>query len=197
MVYRQAAGVARVVHGATAWPCDGRSVQVSTRRGRAESERALPLELRHGGEVARFTSIIVVFELLDAAADSVSGPARLLPVNARARCPAFVEELPIHVVRYSAEEAARTEVTWQIHNDRGHQYLLTNVGTGSAFNVALDYAGVLDVNSETDEVKPQGQLRFMAFATSGGTDQTITVTYSESPDGDRLTWAVRKPGRGH
>lgn len=95
-----------------------------------------------------------------------------------------------------AEEAAVTAVTWQIHNDRGHQYLLTNVGTGTAYNVVLDYAGVLDVNSETDEVKPQGQVRFMAFATSGGTDQTITVTYSDSPEGERLNWAARKPGRG-
>ncbi|TXH40955.1 MAG: hypothetical protein E6Q90_12715 [Actinobacteria bacterium] len=93
-----------------------------------------------------------------------------------------------------SQDAARTHVGWEVRHERNNTYVLLNVGTGSAFDVALEYAGVLDILTEASEVKPQESVRFMAFAPSGGTDQTITVTYSNEANGERHTKSFQKPG---
>jgi hypothetical protein len=89
-------------------------------------------------------------------------------------------------------------VAWRLEHFNGDTYMLTNVGRAPAYRVHVDTGDISVVRGDMDHnaVDADGWIKFLAVLTLGTTDDTITVTWADSPGGDRThEWKRPLPPR--
>lgn len=100
--------------------------------------------------------------------------------------------------RAAAAAAAHGGVHWAMEHAGGGNYTLTNVGTAPAYGLQLaghsTLIGPRLVSGGPDLTTGQA-LTFMAEMTLATRDLTITVTWSDTPDGERRAWRYPLPAR--
>lgn len=74
-------------------------------------------------------------------------------------------------------------VAWRLEHFQGDTYMLTNVGRAPAYRVHVDTGDISIVRGEMDheEIDADGWIKFLAALSLGTTDDTITVTWADSP----------------
>jgi hypothetical protein len=90
-------------------------------------------------------------------------------------------------------------VVWTLDHQQGDTYMVTNVGRAPAYDVHVDTGDIPIVRGadrDQEVIPPDGFLKFMAAVSFGTTDDTITISWAESPGGStRHQWARPLPPR--
>lgn len=127
--------------------------------------------------------------------------AAALSIDTLARIAEAVEGLASKSFNASAiPEPEPERVRWSLEHFNGDMYMLRNVGTATAFKVALSADPTLMVPRgfpETQNLRPDDSLTFMALTTMGTRDRTIQVEWSVSdkPDAETDVWRYPLPPR--
>lgn len=145
---------------------ENRLAREEARRSEASAERA---------ENAAALSIDALEKIargIESLADARSGAASLLPLESQ-------------------------RVRWTLDHFQGDTYILTNVGSLTARDVQVTADPTLMTPGElpmAQDMRPDDSVTFMAVATFGTRDKTITVEWSDE-DGERESWRYPLPPR--
>lgn len=94
---------------------------------------------------------------------------------------------------------APERVRWNLAHFQGDTYMLTNTGDATAFGVQVTADPTLMTAGELPaerNFRPDDSETFMAAASLGTRDKTITVTWSNTEDGtERDVWRYPLPPR--
>ena len=91
-----------------------------------------------------------------------------------------------------------SSATWCLEHFQGDSYLLTNSGTASAYQVHLDLGDIQIVRGELNPalLRTGDAHKFMAARTMGTVNDTVTVSWRDSPTSSQgRQWARPLPPR--
>jgi hypothetical protein len=95
-------------------------------------------------------------------------------------------------------QLAPPAAAWCLEHFQGDSYLLTNTGTASAYHVHLDLGDISIVRGELDSalLRAGDAHKFMAARTMGTVNDTVTVSWRDSPTSSQgRQWARPLPPR--
>ncbi len=114
------------------------------------------------------------------------------------RSAAATERMAVALERREIEDerhALTPSAAWTLEHFQGDAYLLHNAGRATAYEVRVEADDpILRSPPEGATVAPGGMVKFLASRTLATRDDTVTVTWSERPDGaDRAKWSRPLP----
>jgi|AntAceMinimDraft_1070359.scaffolds.fasta_scaffold14648_5 hypothetical protein len=95
-------------------------------------------------------------------------------------------------------KALPERVSWSLDHHGGDEYILTNTGEATAYNVQLSAHESLmrkDEWASEPKLRRGHVMQFMAARSMGTSDSTITVEWSTELDGEKDVWRYPLPAR--
>ncbi|MGY1804225.1 hypothetical protein ACI78T_13195 [Blastococcus sp. SYSU D00922] len=86
---------------------------------------------------------------------------------------------------------------WRLEHFQGDAYLLTNAGRATAYEVRVEVGDLITRDLPNGvHVGPDEALKFIAARTMATRDDTVTVSWTDRPDGgERSSWSRPLPPR--
>jgi hypothetical protein len=113
--------------------------------------------------------------------------------SAMERMAVAMEQRAINDERHAPTASA----AWQLEHYQRDAYLLSNAGRGTAYDVRVEPGDHMFTDNLPDgaTIAPGGAARFLAGSSLATRDDTMTVTWSNHPGGERLAWTRPLPPR--
>src|SRR4051812_19772536 len=86
---------------------------------------------------------------------------------------------------------------WRLEHFQGDAFLLSNAGRGTAYDVRVEPGDHMFTNDLPDgaTIAPGGAAKFLASRSLATTNDTMTVSWTDRPGGERSTWTRPLPPR--